>query len=85
MDAVLTQAALTVAPGEVVETELRIRNTGERVDQYTYEALGTPARWMAFDRPSVSLVPGTEGSVFIRVAPPAGRARPRGRSPSASG
>ena len=70
MDAVLTQAALTVAPGGVVETELRIRNTGERVDQYTFEALGTPARWIAFDRPSVSLVPGTEGSVFIRVAPP---------------
>ncbi|MEA2971641.1 MAG: hypothetical protein QOG82_99 [Actinomycetota bacterium] len=81
MDAVLTQATLTVAPGGVVETELRIRNTGERVDQYTYEALGTPARWMAFDRPSVSLVPGTQGSVFIRVAPPRRPGTPAGTFP----
>ncbi len=81
MDAVLTQEALTVAPGGVVETELRIRNTGERVDQFTYEALGTPARWVAFDRPSVALVPGTEGSVFIRLAPPRRPGTPAGMFP----
>ena len=81
MDAVLIQPALAVEPGGVVETELRIRNTGERVDQYTYEALGTPGRWIAFDRPSVSLVPGTEGSVFVRVAPPRRPGTPSGTFP----
>ena len=69
-DAVLTQEALTVAPGGVVETELRVHNGGNRVDQFVFEALGTPARWVSFDRPSVSLVPGTEGSVVVRLAPP---------------
>jgi hypothetical protein len=81
VDAVLTQDALTVAPGGVVETQLRIRNTGERVDQFTYEALGTPARWVAFDRPSVSLVPGTEGTVFLRLAPPRRPGTPTGTFP----
>ena len=66
----LTQDALSVDPGGVVATEIRVLNTGEVVDQMTFEALGPAGQWASFEPPSLSLFPDAEGVVQVRFRPP---------------
>lgn len=68
--AVLAQESLAVEPGGQVVTRLRVRNTGEVVDQFTFEPLGPAAQWASFEPQSLSLFPDGEGVTEVRFAPP---------------
>lgn len=66
----LAEESLIVQPGGDVTTRVRIRNTGEAVDQFFLEALGDAAVWAAFEPTSLSLYPDTDGTAEVRFAPP---------------
>lgn len=68
--AVLDQDSLSVEPGGIVTTQLRVRNIGEVVDQVSFEALGETGRWATFEPPSLSLFPDGEGTTQVRFSPP---------------
>jgi len=66
----LSQEALAVEPGNEVTTELRVRNTGDVVDQFNFQPLGDAAPWIEVEPPSVRLFPNTDETVTITIAPP---------------
>src|SRR4029453_14512144 len=66
----LGDSQLAVEPGGSIATEIRVRNTGVVVDQYTVEVLGDVAGWATAQPPSVSLLPGQESSVLLTFSPP---------------
>lgn len=66
----LSQDTLAVEPGSAVTTELRVRNTGDVVDQFNFQPLGDAAKWIKVEPPSVRLFPNTDESVTITIAPP---------------
>ncbi|NLU70564.1 hydrogenase expression protein [Streptomyces sp. HNM0574] len=49
---------------------LRIRNTGDVVDEYRFEPVGDPAPWTRVEPQSLRLYPGTTGTVELTFAPP---------------
>src|SRR5690242_13257339 len=61
---------LHVEPGSEVSVFVQVRNTGEIVDQYTFEVLGEAAQWARLDPPELSLFPGAEGEIKLTFAPP---------------
>ena len=68
--ATLDASALGVAPGAEASVTLRVRNTGQVVDQYAFQVVGDSAGWASVDPPTVSLFPGAEESVSVRFRPP---------------
>ncbi len=66
----LQQSTLAVDPGSSVSTELRIRNTGDVVDQFAFQPLGEAAAWITVDPPTVRLFPATDQIVTVTIAPP---------------
>ncbi|NEA42507.1 hydrolase [Streptomyces sp. SID11385] len=49
---------------------LRLRNTGDVVDEYRFEAVGALAPWTVVEPQSLRLYPGTTGTVRLEFAPP---------------
>jgi hypothetical protein len=68
--ATIPPTPLTVEPGSEVSVFVQVRNTGEIVDQYTFEVLGEAAQWAKLDPPELSLFPGAEGEIKVSFAPP---------------
>ncbi len=68
--ATLLGTALSVSPGAQTVVELRVRNTGSVVDEFTFEPLGPASSWMEVVPASVSLFPSAEQTVTVRFAPP---------------
>ncbi len=66
----LQQSALAVQPGSSVSTELRIRNTGDVVDQFAFQPLGDAASWITVEPPTVRLFPASDQVVTVTIAPP---------------
>src|SRR6478752_47653 len=62
--------SVAVAPGAQASAEIRIRNNGTVVDQFTVQVLGDASAWSAAEPPVVSLFPGAEQSVRITFRPP---------------
>jgi hypothetical protein len=74
---VIETPSLRVEPGNETSTAVRVRNSGEIVDEFIIEAVGEPAGWTSIEPASVSLFPGAEATVQVRFAPartPASRA-----------
>lgn len=63
--ATLSQTTLSVEPGGQVLLEVRVRNTGTVVDQFTCQVLGDAAAWASMEPDRLSLFPATEGTVFV--------------------
>jgi hypothetical protein len=61
---------VTVAPGDEASCEIRIRNAGQVVDQFSLEVLGDASGWALVEPPTVSLFPGAESVARIRFKPP---------------
>lgn len=61
---------LTVFPGSEVSSELRVRNRGTVVDEFTFEVLGAAATWTVVEPAALPLFPGEEGGVQVRFQPP---------------
>ncbi len=68
--AVLGTRSLAVAPGAQASTEIRVRNNGTVVDQFTIQVLGDAAAWSTAEPPVISLFPGAEQTARITFKPP---------------
>ncbi len=71
MSAVATLAPvdLTVDPGALGSTTIRVRNAGSIVDRFDIDVVGVTG-WVKVDPPSLSLFPGAEGTATITFSPP---------------
>jgi hypothetical protein len=68
--AVLGTRSLAVAPGAQASVDIRVRNNGTVVDQFTLQVLGDAAAWSTSDPPVISLFPGAEQTARITFKPP---------------
>ncbi|SHI13787.1 ricin-type beta-trefoil lectin domain protein [Streptomyces sp. 3214.6] len=66
----LEPAAATVDPGGSTTVRLRVRNTGDVVDEYRFEPVGQVAPWTSVEPQTLRLFPGTTGTVELTFAPP---------------
>lgn len=66
----LLSTTLSVDPGGEVACEVRVRNTGAVVDQFSLSVVGDTARWASVDPPSLSMMPGEMGSATLKFRPP---------------
>jgi beta-lactam-binding protein with PASTA domain len=67
----LAPAQLRADPGGETSSEIRVRNTGTIVDQFSLEILGGAAAWATIEPPLLNLYPGTDPSVaMLRFRPP---------------
>jgi hypothetical protein len=66
----LDRPELSVEPGQQVSAQLRVRNSGSVVDQFTFQGLGAGAAWIESEPEVLSLFPGAEGTVTIWFRPP---------------
>jgi hypothetical protein len=68
--AVLGTRSIPVAPGAQATAEIRVRNNGTVVDQFTIQVLGDAAGWSVAEPPVISLFPGAEQTARITFKPP---------------
>jgi hypothetical protein len=68
--AVLGTRSLAVAPGAQASVDIRVRNNGTVVDQFTLQVLGDAATWSSSEPPVISLFPGAEQTARITFKPP---------------
>ncbi|WP_089100312.1 RICIN domain-containing protein [Streptomyces hyaluromycini] len=66
----LEPASATVDPGASTRVRLRLRNTGDVVDEYRFEPVGPVAPWTTVEPQTLRLYPGTTGTVDLTFAPP---------------
>ncbi|UUU30754.1 ricin-type beta-trefoil lectin domain protein [Streptomyces sp. CA-210063] len=66
----LEPASATVDPGSSTTVRLRLRNTGDVVDEYRFEPVGDIAPWTTVEPQTLRLYPGTTGTVELTFAPP---------------
>ena len=59
-----------VAPGAQATAEIRVRNNGTVVDQFSIQVLGDAGTWSVAEPPVISLFPGAEQAVRITFKPP---------------
>ncbi len=79
--AVLEPRLLPVEPGGQVSAQLRVRNTGSVVDQFTFQVLGDALDWTTVTPPTLSLFPGAEETATHQLAPPRSPQVPAGQIP----
>jgi hypothetical protein len=68
-----------VDPGGEISATVRVRNAGDIVDEFYVTVVGDPERWTVVEPTSISLFPGTEGTVQLRFRPPRASSTPAGR------
>ncbi|MBK3637366.1 hypothetical protein JHN52_31580, partial [Streptomyces sp. MBT97] len=66
----LEPASATVDPGDSTTVRLRLRNTGDVVDEYRFETVGSLAPWTVVEPQSLRLYPGTTGTAELTFSPP---------------
>ncbi|MGQ4399922.1 hydrolase [Streptomyces hayashii] len=66
----LEPSSVTVDPGSRATVRLRVRNTGDVVDEYRFEPVGSVAPWTTVEPQTLRLYPGTTGTVELTFAPP---------------
>ncbi|MDT0322379.1 RICIN domain-containing protein [Streptomyces millisiae] len=66
----LEPASATVEAGDSTRVRLRVRNTGDVVDEYRFEPVGEVAPWTRVEPQTLRLYPGTTGTVELTFAPP---------------
>lgn len=66
----LEPSSVTVDPGRSARVRLRVRNTGDVVDEYRFEPVGDVAPWTTVEPHTLRLYPGTTGTVELTFAPP---------------
>ncbi|KAF5991553.1 hydrolase [Streptomyces mirabilis] len=66
----LEPASSTVDPGGSTKVRLRLRNTGDVVDEYRFEPVGDVAPWTVVEPQTLRLYPGTTGTVELTFSPP---------------
>ncbi len=77
----LTAPSIGVVPGGEATLELRLRNTGSVVDEFSLSVLGDAAGWSSVEPPTISLFPGAEETARITFRPPRSPQVPAGPMP----
>jgi hypothetical protein len=77
----LVTPIVSVEPGQAVSIDIRIRNTGSVVDEFTLDVLGDSAGWASVEPPSISLFPGADGTAKATFRPPRLATTPAGAVP----
>jgi len=68
--ATLASNAVTVTPGGEASCEVRVRNSGTVVDQFTLEVLGDASAWAIVEPAVIPLFPGAEAVARVKFKPP---------------
>ena len=68
--ATLASKAVTVTPGGEATCEVRVRNSGTIVDQFTLEVLGDASAWAIVEPAVIPLFPGAEAVARVKFKPP---------------
>jgi hypothetical protein len=79
--ATLRESSLAVEPGGQAQTEIRVRNDGAVVDQFTIDVVGDAAGWATVEPASLSLFPGAEETAKVTFRPPRASTTPPGAMP----
>ncbi|MEV0260669.1 hydrogenase expression protein [Streptomyces sp. NPDC050617] len=66
----LEPAATSVDPGSSAGVRLRVRNTGDTVEEYRLSLVGDAAGWGRVEPDVLRLYPGAEGTAQVDFAPP---------------
>ena len=66
----ISPSTLAVEPGSQASSEIRVRNRGNIVDQFTLSVAGKPAGWAIVEPATLSLFPDAEGTAKVRFQPP---------------
>jgi hypothetical protein len=66
----LEPPSTTVDPGGSASVRLRVRNTGDVVDEYRFVPVGDLAPYTTVEPQAIRLYPGTTGTVELTFAPP---------------
>ncbi|WP_328467065.1 COG1470 family protein [Streptomyces sp. NBC_00448] len=66
----LEPPSATVDPGSATTVRLRLRNTGDVVDEYRFMPVGDLAPYITVEPPLLRLYPGTVDTVHLTIAPP---------------
>lgn len=66
----LNPSTLSVEPGAEAALEVKVRNSGSVVDEFTIEVVGDGGPWATADPPTLALFPGAEGTSRITFRPP---------------
>lgn len=77
----LVTPSVAVEPGQSVSIDIRVRNTGSVVDEFTLDVLGDAGAWAAVEPPTLSLFPGAEGTAKAVFRPPRLATTPAGSLP----
>ncbi|GGZ72914.1 hypothetical protein GCM10010371_36080 [Streptomyces subrutilus] len=77
----LDPAAVAVDPGGRATARLRVRNTGDTVEEYRLSIVGAPAGWARIEPDTLRLYPGSEGAAEIAFEPPRSPDAPAGPAP----
>lgn len=74
----LEAVQIPVTPGEEASAEVRVRNTGQVVDQIDLDVLGDARAWIRVEPSSINLLPGAEQAVRLVLSPPRSSTVPAG-------
>ncbi|MEV0090289.1 peptidoglycan-binding domain-containing protein [Streptomyces sp. NPDC050738] len=77
----LDPTTMDVEPGASATARLRVRNTGDTVEEYRLSVVGAPAGWTRIEPETLRLYPGAESAAEIIFAPPRSPDTPAGPAP----
>ncbi|HEV8561843.1 MAG TPA: hypothetical protein VGR06_36435 [Actinophytocola sp.] len=77
----LASRQLSVTPGGSVDATVQVRNNGTLVDQFTVDLVGDAKDWTEIEPRIINLMPGQEGAVRVKFAPPRASTVPAGFVP----
>lgn len=82
-ETVIEDDVVTVEPGQMAQTNLTVRNTGEQIAEYEVSMVPdcVAASWTQADPPSFRLMPGKDQRVLLRFNPPLDSSTPAGSFP----
>lgn len=73
--------AVAVDPGGEASLDIRVRNTGSVVDEFSFDVVGDATAWTTIEPPTLSLFPGAEGAARVVFRPPRASTTPAGPVP----
>jgi hypothetical protein len=66
----LASRQLSVTPGGSVDATVQVRNNGTLVDQFSVDIVGDAKDWTEVEPRVMNLMPGQDGQIRIKFAPP---------------
>src|SRR5262249_41664671 len=77
----LASRQLSVTPGGSVDATVQVRNNGTLVDQFSVDVVGDAREWTEVEPRIINLMPGQDGQIRVKFAPPRNSSVPAGFVP----